>query len=200
MALTDGDDVLLAILDNVELRHGLLGAGSVESASSCSDSGEPGDASSSSDSEGSAVAPRALPPQRKRRHRRKSRAAREARDACAGAEDGEGPPLDVIESALQQGLNVSVQRARHGATAQFVVLWLEGDVLRWGERRTAAASKRNRLALGDVRDVVDGPAADELVLIGEDEAAVLTVGASSTAERDALVSGLIFLSALAKRP
>ena len=44
MALTDGDDVLLAILDNVELRHGLLGAGSVESASSCSDSGEPGDA------------------------------------------------------------------------------------------------------------------------------------------------------------
>ena len=200
MALTDGDDVLLAILDNVELRHGLLGAGSVESASSCSDSGEPGDASSSSDSEGSAVAPRALPPQRKRRHRRKSRAAREARDACAGAEDGEGPPLDVIESALQQGLNVSVQRARHGATAQVVVLWLEGDVLRWGERRTAAASKRNRLALGDVRDVVDGPAADELVLIGEDEAAVLTVGASSTAERDALVSGLLFLSALAKRP
>ena len=151
MAFTDGDDVLLAILDNVELRHGLLGAGSVESASSCSDSGEPGDASSSSDSEGSAVAPRALPPQRKRRHaRRKSRAAREARDARAGAEDGEGPPLAVIESALQQGLNVSVQRARHGATAQFVVLWLEGDVLRWGERRTAAASKRNRLALSDV--------------------------------------------------
>ena len=72
-------------------------------------------------------------------------------------------------------------------------------MLRWGERRTAAASKRNRFrsATCAMSSTARG---DELVLIGEDEAAVLTVGASSTAERDALVSGLIFLSALAKRP
>ena len=205
MAYTiDGDDVLLAILDGVEQRHGLW------SADSSADAGEPhfsepGDVSSSSessssDSEGSAA--RALAPQRKRRHaRRKSRAARGAAPEIvdAAAEGGDGPALDVIESALQDGLHVSVTRARHGATPQFVVLWLEGDVLRWSEKRTAAASKRNRVSLGDVRAVTEGPAADELVLMGEGDAAIITVGASSASEAAALVSGLRLLSALAER-